>query len=78
MPNYYSYPGSPLHLLCRLGKRRQTHVSSETCPAMPSFFALQVYSEATRPIVPEDNTDLSGFYSRPAGALSATGVAGAR
>ncbi|MGH0124169.1 UNVERIFIED_CONTAM: hypothetical protein FKN15_017348 [Acipenser sinensis] len=36
------------------------------------------YSEATRPIVPEDNTDLSGFYSRPAGALSATGVAGAR
>ncbi|MGH0121825.1 UNVERIFIED_CONTAM: hypothetical protein FKN15_075926 [Acipenser sinensis] len=39
-----------------------------------SFIALQVYSEATRPIVPEDNTDLSGFYSRPASTLSATGV----
>ncbi|MGH0155840.1 UNVERIFIED_CONTAM: hypothetical protein FKN15_030391 [Acipenser sinensis] len=35
-----------------------------------------VYSKATRPIVPEDNTNLSDFYSRPAGALSATGVAG--
>ncbi|MGH0162904.1 UNVERIFIED_CONTAM: hypothetical protein FKN15_043574 [Acipenser sinensis] len=38
----------------------------------------QVHSKATRPIVPEDNTYLSGFYSRPEGALSATGVAGAR
>ncbi|MGH0146402.1 UNVERIFIED_CONTAM: hypothetical protein FKN15_008025 [Acipenser sinensis] len=33
-------------------------------------------SEATRPIVPEDNTELSGFYSRPAGSLSGTGVPG--
>ncbi|MGH0154767.1 UNVERIFIED_CONTAM: hypothetical protein FKN15_028013 [Acipenser sinensis] len=38
----------------------------------------EIYNEATRPIVPEDNTDLSGFSSSPAGALSATGVAGAR
>ncbi|MGH0150498.1 UNVERIFIED_CONTAM: hypothetical protein FKN15_017806 [Acipenser sinensis] len=29
-------------------------------PANPSFFALRIYSEATRPIVPEDNTDLNG------------------
>ncbi|MGH0172237.1 UNVERIFIED_CONTAM: hypothetical protein FKN15_063141 [Acipenser sinensis] len=27
-------------------------------PANPSFFALWMHSEATRPIVPEDNTDL--------------------
>ncbi|MGH0166496.1 UNVERIFIED_CONTAM: hypothetical protein FKN15_067463 [Acipenser sinensis] len=38
----------------------------------------KVYSDATRPIVLENNTDLSGFYSRPADALLATGVAGAR
>ncbi|MGH0116809.1 UNVERIFIED_CONTAM: hypothetical protein FKN15_019198 [Acipenser sinensis] len=35
------------------------------CPAKPSFFTLQVYSEATRPIVPEDNTDLSGSTADP-------------
>ncbi|MGH0148551.1 UNVERIFIED_CONTAM: hypothetical protein FKN15_015001 [Acipenser sinensis] len=34
--------------------------------------------KVSRAIVPEDNTDLSGFYSRPAGALSTTAVAGAR
>ncbi|MBN3273829.1 CUTC protein, partial [Polyodon spathula] len=38
----------------------------------------QVCIEATGLIVPEDNTGLSGFYSRPASALSATGVTGAR
>ncbi|MGH0150762.1 UNVERIFIED_CONTAM: hypothetical protein FKN15_018220 [Acipenser sinensis] len=29
-------------------------------PANPSFFALRIHSEATRPIVPEDNTNLNG------------------
>ncbi|MGH0174904.1 UNVERIFIED_CONTAM: hypothetical protein FKN15_069499 [Acipenser sinensis] len=28
-------------------------------PAKPSFFGLQIHSNATRPIVPEDNTDLA-------------------
>ncbi|MGH0129520.1 UNVERIFIED_CONTAM: hypothetical protein FKN15_009275 [Acipenser sinensis] len=28
-------------------------------PAKPSFFALQIHSNATRPIVPEDITDLA-------------------
>ncbi|MGH0154645.1 UNVERIFIED_CONTAM: hypothetical protein FKN15_036952 [Acipenser sinensis] len=42
------------------------------------WYGLRVYSEAITPIVPEDNTDLSGFYSRPPDALSATGVAGAQ
>ncbi|MGH0158596.1 UNVERIFIED_CONTAM: hypothetical protein FKN15_000320 [Acipenser sinensis] len=47
------------------------------CTALPGG-AGGVCCEATRPIVPEDNSDPSGFYSRPAGAPLATGVAGAR
>ncbi|MGH0119439.1 UNVERIFIED_CONTAM: hypothetical protein FKN15_024182 [Acipenser sinensis] len=34
-------------------------------PANPSFFALQILSEATRPIMPEDSTDLSDSTSDP-------------
>ncbi|MGH0157460.1 UNVERIFIED_CONTAM: hypothetical protein FKN15_039216 [Acipenser sinensis] len=34
-------------------------------PANPSFFALRIHSEATRPIVPEDNTDLNGSTADP-------------
>ncbi|MGH0191929.1 UNVERIFIED_CONTAM: hypothetical protein FKN15_000973 [Acipenser sinensis] len=34
-------------------------------PANPSFFALRMHSEATRPIVPEDNTDLNGSTADP-------------
>ncbi|MGH0134995.1 UNVERIFIED_CONTAM: hypothetical protein FKN15_008898 [Acipenser sinensis] len=44
-------------------------------PTNPSFFALRIHSEATRPIMPDGNTDLNGST---AGTLSATGVAGAR
>ncbi|MGH0175126.1 UNVERIFIED_CONTAM: hypothetical protein FKN15_071093 [Acipenser sinensis] len=43
---------------------------AETCPpkrvpANLSFFALRIISEATRPIVPEDNTDLNVSTADP-------------
>ncbi|MGH0126923.1 UNVERIFIED_CONTAM: hypothetical protein FKN15_027996 [Acipenser sinensis] len=59
MPNYYLYP--------RLTARNPPADSGNSgwntrppkrAPAKPSFFALQIHSNATRPIVPEDNTDL--------------------
>ncbi|MGH0129067.1 UNVERIFIED_CONTAM: hypothetical protein FKN15_015666, partial [Acipenser sinensis] len=46
-------------------------------PANPSFFTLRIHSEATRPIVPEGNTDLNGSTAelqepyRPQGQLCA-------
>ncbi|MGH0154718.1 UNVERIFIED_CONTAM: hypothetical protein FKN15_027950 [Acipenser sinensis] len=55
----------------RLGKRRNTR-PPKCVPANLSFYTLWIHSEATRPIVPENNTDLNGFHCRP------TGVAGER
>ncbi|MGH0131642.1 UNVERIFIED_CONTAM: hypothetical protein FKN15_061735 [Acipenser sinensis] len=78
MPNYYLYP--------RLTARNPPADSGnggwntrppKRAPAKPSFFALQIHSNATRPIVPEDNTDLAAplqSHRRPI----ATGVADAR
>ncbi|MGH0158695.1 UNVERIFIED_CONTAM: hypothetical protein FKN15_055111 [Acipenser sinensis] len=41
---------------------RETAADTRIPPkrALPSFFTLQVHSEAIRPIVLEDNTDLNG------------------
>ncbi|MGH0144828.1 UNVERIFIED_CONTAM: hypothetical protein FKN15_012128 [Acipenser sinensis] len=59
-------PGPPLQPPCRLAKRRQTYASSETVLAKAvSFFALQVHSDATSPIVLEDRTDLNGSTADP-------------
>ncbi|MGH0124666.1 UNVERIFIED_CONTAM: hypothetical protein FKN15_072281 [Acipenser sinensis] len=56
MANYYFYPCSPLQPPGRPPK----------CVfANPSFFALRIHSEATRPIVPEDNTNLNGSTADP-------------
>ncbi|MGH0174186.1 UNVERIFIED_CONTAM: hypothetical protein FKN15_067263 [Acipenser sinensis] len=44
-------------------------------PAKPSFFALLIHSEATRPIVPEDNTDLKVFTVDPQAPCQPQGVA---
>ncbi|MGH0175544.1 UNVERIFIED_CONTAM: hypothetical protein FKN15_076218 [Acipenser sinensis] len=41
----------------------------------PSFFALRIHSEATRPIVPENNTDLKGFTVDPQALYQPQGVA---
>ncbi|MGH0129609.1 UNVERIFIED_CONTAM: hypothetical protein FKN15_034486 [Acipenser sinensis] len=46
-------------------------------PANPSFFVLLIHSDATRPIVPEDNTDLMATLQNRR-RLSATGVADAQ
>ncbi|MBN3281826.1 S39AB protein, partial [Polyodon spathula] len=39
-------------------ERRLEHSSSKTRSCQSIIFRLQIHSEATRPIVPEDNTDL--------------------
>ncbi|MGH0125992.1 UNVERIFIED_CONTAM: hypothetical protein FKN15_007299 [Acipenser sinensis] len=71
MPNYYLYP--------RLTTRNPPADSGnggwntrppKRTPAKLSFFALQIHSDATRPIVPEDNTDLAAplqNHRRPIG-----------
>ncbi|MGH0123289.1 UNVERIFIED_CONTAM: hypothetical protein FKN15_041882 [Acipenser sinensis] len=84
MHNYYLYP----RLTARnppadLGNGGWNTRPPKRAPAKPSFFALQIHSNATRPIVPEDNTDLAAplqSYRRPIGhrGRSATGVADAR
>ncbi|MGH0117948.1 UNVERIFIED_CONTAM: hypothetical protein FKN15_042723 [Acipenser sinensis] len=60
MPNYYLYP--------RLTARNPPADSGnggwntrppKRAPAKPSFFAVQIHSNATRPIVPEDNTGVA-------------------
>ncbi|MGH0164445.1 UNVERIFIED_CONTAM: hypothetical protein FKN15_047124 [Acipenser sinensis] len=72
MPNYHLYP--------RLTARNPPADSGNSdwntrppkrAPAKPSFFALQIHSDATRPIVPEDNTDLAAPQApyRPQGSL---------
>ncbi|MGH0170122.1 UNVERIFIED_CONTAM: hypothetical protein FKN15_073408 [Acipenser sinensis] len=57
MPNYYFfYPGSPL---------QPPIDSGNGVPANPSFFTLWIHSEATKPIVLEDNTELNGSTADP-------------
>ncbi|MGH0182723.1 UNVERIFIED_CONTAM: hypothetical protein FKN15_010323 [Acipenser sinensis] len=71
MPNYCLYP----RLTTRNPPADSGNGGWNTCPpkrapAKPSFFALQIHSNATRPIVPEDNTDLAAplqSYRRPIG-----------
>ncbi|MGH0139928.1 UNVERIFIED_CONTAM: hypothetical protein FKN15_076026 [Acipenser sinensis] len=58
MPNCYLYPGSPLQPPGDSGNGGWNTRPPKCVPANPSFFALRIHSEATRPIVPEDNTDL--------------------
>ncbi|MGH0122883.1 UNVERIFIED_CONTAM: hypothetical protein FKN15_023843 [Acipenser sinensis] len=59
MPNYYLYPRlTPRNPLADLGNGGWNTRPPKRAPAKPSFFALQIHSNATRPIVPEDNTDL--------------------
>ncbi|MGH0135539.1 UNVERIFIED_CONTAM: hypothetical protein FKN15_019922 [Acipenser sinensis] len=60
MPNYYLYPrltaGNPS---ADLGNGGWNTRPLKRAPAKPSFFTLQIHSNATRPIVLEDNTDLA-------------------
>ncbi|MGH0144995.1 UNVERIFIED_CONTAM: hypothetical protein FKN15_057555 [Acipenser sinensis] len=65
MPNCYLYPGSPLQPPGDSGNGGWNTCPPKRAPANPSFFALWSYSDATRPIVPEDNTDLNGSTTEP-------------
>ncbi|MGH0143826.1 UNVERIFIED_CONTAM: hypothetical protein FKN15_001251 [Acipenser sinensis] len=65
MPNYYFYPGSPLQPPGDSGNRGCNTRPLKHLPANSSFFTLLIHSEATRPIVSEDNTDLNGSTADP-------------
>ncbi|MGH0162992.1 UNVERIFIED_CONTAM: hypothetical protein FKN15_062810 [Acipenser sinensis] len=45
--------------------------------AKPSFFALRIHIDATRPIVPEDNTDLAAPLQNHRHPIGHRGVADA-
>ncbi|MBN3276487.1 A1CF factor, partial [Polyodon spathula] len=71
VPNCYLYP----RLTARNPPADSGNGGWSTCPPKraptnPSFFALRIHSEVTRPIVPEDNTDLAAplqNHRRPIG-----------
>ncbi|MGH0184581.1 UNVERIFIED_CONTAM: hypothetical protein FKN15_015344 [Acipenser sinensis] len=60
MSNYYLYPQlTARNPSADSGNGGWNTGPPKRAPAKPSFFALQSHSNATRPIVPEDNTDLA-------------------
>ncbi|MGH0133056.1 UNVERIFIED_CONTAM: hypothetical protein FKN15_074867 [Acipenser sinensis] len=58
MPNCYLYPSSPRQPLGDSGNGGWNTRPPKRAPANLSFSTLRIHSKATRPIVPEDNTDL--------------------
>ncbi|MGH0154258.1 UNVERIFIED_CONTAM: hypothetical protein FKN15_033631 [Acipenser sinensis] len=65
MLNCYLDPGSPLQPPSNSGNGGWNTHPPKCAPANPSFFTLRIHSEATRPIVPEDNTNLNGSTADP-------------
>ncbi|MGH0163500.1 UNVERIFIED_CONTAM: hypothetical protein FKN15_045512 [Acipenser sinensis] len=79
MPNYYLYPQlTTCNPPANSGNSDWSTRPPKRAPAKPSFFTLRIHSDATRPIVPEHNTDLAtpllnhkrrGFPCRPKPSL---------
>ncbi|MGH0164543.1 UNVERIFIED_CONTAM: hypothetical protein FKN15_077657 [Acipenser sinensis] len=65
IPSCYLYPGSPLQPPGDFRNGVWNTRLPKRVPANLSFFALRIHSEATRPIVPEDNTDLNSSAADP-------------
>ncbi|MBN3279273.1 TDRD6 protein, partial [Polyodon spathula] len=60
VPNYYLYPRlTTCNPPSDSGNGGWSARPLKRAPANPSFFALRIHSEATRPIMPMDNTDLA-------------------